>query len=191
MSHLLHGRSARVTTVLVTGIGGGGHGHEIVKALKLTGAYRIVGVDMSTSAFGKEDVDHFEAVPPARDAAYIPSLLTLCEAHGARAVFHGSEPELKVIGESRDTFLANDVIPYVNTQDIIALGMDKVRTFETLSGLGFTVPEFTSIDTVEDIPSDFPLPAVVKPSVGGGGSANTYLVQDIDELNLACQCLIK
>lgn len=180
-----------MTTALVTGIGGGGHGHEIVKALRLAGSYRIIGVDMSAHAFGRDDVDHFTTVPPAGDPDYVPALIALSEQHGVEALFHGSEPELKVIGAEREAFATRGIVPFLNRQDIIDLGLDKARTFERLGELGFTVPYFRSVSSVDDIPDDFPLPAVVKPSVGGGGSSNTYLVQDIDELRLACLCLIK
>src|SRR5687768_13610784 len=54
-------------SVLVTGVGGGGHGHEVAKALKLADRYRIVGLDMSPTSFGLFDLDAAFVVPPASD----------------------------------------------------------------------------------------------------------------------------
>jgi carbamoyl-phosphate synthase large subunit len=47
------------------------------------------------------------------------------------------------------------------------------------------------VHTEKEIPQEFPLPAVIKPAVGGGGSNNTFIVQDKDELEFACLYLVR
>src|SRR5207247_1060260 len=46
---------------------------------------------------------------------------------------------------------------------------------------GFAVPPFRKVRTVTDALDFGHYPAILKPSVGGGGSANVYLVQEPEE----------
>lgn len=179
------------TRVLVTGIGGGGHGHEIVKALRLADRYWIMGVDMVATSFGIGDVDESDSVVPASDPGYIDQLLGLCRQHDIQVVVHGSEPELRAISAHREVFLEAGVLPLVNTPDIIALGSDKRETMRRLDQAGFAHPETVCIDDTTSVPEGFPLPAIVKPAVGGGGSSNTYIVQDAEELGFVCRYLVR
>lgn len=179
------------TNVLVTGVGGGGHGHEIVKALRLADRYHIIGTDMSAASFGFIDVDEAYVIPPASNPTYIDTLLDICRQKEVKVLLHGSEPELKAISRNRRRFQDAGILPLVNTQEIIDLGMDKVATLRFLSDNNFPYPQFVTVKSVEQIPTDFPLPAVVKPAVGGGGSANTFLVQEYDELDFACRYLVR
>lgn len=177
--------------VLVTGVGGGGHGHEIVKSLRLADRYRILGVDMSGSSLGLFDVDEGYTVPPASHPRYVEILLDICHQKQIKALFHGSEPELKIISQHRDQFADVGVFLPINTPQVIALGMDKWATMTFLKEHGFVIPETKLVRSEAEIPIDFPLPAVVKPAVGGGGSNNTFLIQEKDELEFACRNLVR
>jgi carbamoyl-phosphate synthase large subunit len=182
---------ANLIPVLVTGVGGGGHGHEIVKALRLAGRYRLVGVDMNEASVGFVDVDEAYVIPPATDPDYIEILLEICKRKQIKVVFHGSEPELKVISQQRHQFASMGVLVPINTPQVIELGMDKWQTMSFLKGCGFPIPTTKRIMSEEEISLDFPLPAVVKPFIGGGGSNNTFLVQDADEVLFACRFLLR
>lgn len=177
--------------VLVTGVGGGGLGHEIVKALRLAGRYHIVGVDLSNASLGLFDVDEAYTVPPASHQDYLPTLLDVCRRKNIRVLFHGSEPELKVFSKHRDEITGTGLILPINTSFVIDTGMDKWRTMTFLQDHGFAIPLTLLIVSEEEIPGNFPLPAVIKPAVGGGGSNNTYLVQERAELEFACRYLIR
>ena len=171
---------------MVTGIGGGGHGEQILKALRMAPTqYEIVGGDMSPISSGLVTVDHPYVLPPAGDADYIAALLAVCRKHKVRALFHGSEPELRVMSEHRDEINASGIFLPINPRDVIDTCMDKVQTMEMLKALGFSVPAFQRVRNLEDALAFGPLPAVLKPSVGGGGSASTTIVQSKDELRCA------
>lgn len=170
-------------TVLVTGVGGGGHGEQILKALRLSEVdYTIVGTDISPYSKGLYEVDHAEIVPPANDPHYIERLLRICERHKVAAVFHGSEPELKILSRYRDQFIRKGIFLPLNPPQVIDLCMDKVRTFEFLKAEGFPVPAFRKVSAADQFTDFESLPAVLKPSTGGGGSANVFLAQTQDEL---------
>ena len=177
--------------VLITGVGGGGHGHEIVKALRLESRYWLIGVDMAESSLGLFDVDKAYTVPPASDPCYIATLLEICEQWRAKVLIHGSEPELKVISKNRNRLLRAGVLPLINSPEVIDLGMDKWATMTFLKGHGYSFPNSLLVQEEEEIPHKFPLPAVIKPAIGGGGSNNTFVVQDADELEFACRYLVR
>ena len=173
----------QAVTVMVTGVGGGGHGEQIVKALRLAETrYEIVGGDMSPISKGLSEVDHAYLLPPASDPDYLASVLAVCRRHGVRALFHGSEPELKVMSERRDEIRAAGIFLPINPASVIDTCMDKLRTMQVLTAKGFRVPAYREVRSLADALAFEHLPAVIKPSVGGGGSAHTAIVQTRDEL---------
>lgn len=157
-------------TVCVTGVGGGGHGEQIVKALRLADtSYRIVGTDLSEYSSGRALVDEFKVLPPAGAPGYVAALLEVCAACGARAVFHGSEPELKALSENREAFADAGIFAPLNPADKIALCMDKVAMFAFLSERGVRVPWHARVRNEEDALATPRYPLVLKPSKGSGG----------------------
>lgn len=171
-------------TVLVTGVGGGGHGEQILKALRMAKTtYRVVGADMLPYVTKLKEVDEAYVLPAANHPTYLERLLEVCAKHRVAAVFHGSEPELKVMSARRHEFEARGIFLPVNPSSVIDLCMDKVRTSEFLVAHGFDVPAYRRIRTPEDFRSFDVLPAILKPSVGGGGSANIFIAQNRRELN--------
>lgn len=170
-------------TVMVTGIGGGGHGEQILKALRLASRrYHIVGADTSSLCANRGDVDVFECVPPGSSAGYVDRILTLARDHGARVVFHGSEPEMKALASASERFRAAGIYVPVNPPELLAICQDKMRTMRFLEAQGVRVPRSREITSAEDLRDFDALPAVLKPSVGGGGSANTFIAQSRAEL---------
>src|SRR5688500_3951936 len=91
------------TTVLVTGVGGGGHGEQILKALRLAEYdYEIIVADMTAASTGFASARYRYTLPPASDPEYTDALLNICRHHDVVAVCHGSEPELKRMSMDRE-----------------------------------------------------------------------------------------
>jgi len=175
--------SMRKINIMITGVGGGGHGEQILKALRMASTpYEIVGGDMSPLSKGLFEVDHPYLLPPANDPRYVDALLTLCKKHDIKALFHGSEPELKVMSRERKVFKDNGIFLPINPQSVIDICMDKARTMEWLKEHDFTCPQTIAVSSSDHLESITFLPAVIKPSIGGGGSANTYLAQTRGDL---------
>jgi carbamoyl-phosphate synthase large subunit len=169
--------------VLVTGVGGGGHGEQILKALRLSNnAYHIIGGDMSPLSKGLVEVDEGFILPPANDDSYIDVLIRLCKVHNVSALFHGSEPELIVMDMNRDKITNEGIFLPINPSKVIATCMDKYKTFEFLKNNGFDFPKTYKITHINNIKDIDVYPVVLKPSIGGGGSANTMIAQSKDEL---------
>jgi carbamoyl-phosphate synthase large subunit len=171
-------------TVLVTAVGGGGNGEQIVKALRCSSLdYTIIGTDMMAYSKGLYEVDRGYLVPPATAANYIDEIVRICRQHEVVALFYGSEPELKALSAQRDVFADLGVFLPINPAQVVELCMDKVRTSDFLSAEGFTVPRWRKVASLDDLAAVDMLPAVLKPSVGGGGSINLFLAQTRSELD--------
>ncbi|UQZ91311.1 carbamoyl phosphate synthase (plasmid) [Deltaproteobacteria bacterium Smac51] len=169
-------------TVLITGIGGGGHGEQILKALKLSSLdLRLVGTDSNPNSSGFALVEQSHVVPPAADPEYFPAIMELCRRCRARVLLHGSEPELKVLAAHREQIASEGIFLPINPDHVLETCLDKLKTFVFLEKNGFPSPLYRQINSREDI-KNFPVfPAVLKPAVGGGGSAMVGLAQNLEE----------
>lgn len=170
--------------VLVTAIGGGGHGEQILKALRLAGRdrYFIVGADAQAECPQFDLVDEAITLPSAGDPQYIDAVLAVCERFAVRAVFHGCEPELKRMSAERHRFAERGLLLPINPAELISTCMNKEAANGLLQQLGFEPPRYLRARSMQDLARIDWYPVVVKPSVGGGGSANCYLAQDEHEL---------
>lgn len=170
-------------TVLVTGVGGGGFGEQIFKALRLASTeYNIVVGDMAPKAKPFVEADHAYVLPPAGDPVYIETILEICKKHSAVAVFSGSEPELKVMSAGRVELEHQGIFLPINPTSVLNICLDKVKTFDFLTANGFDAPCYRRVSSAEDAQSISKFPVVLKPSVGSGGSANVFLAQTPSEL---------
>ena len=170
--------------VLVTAIGGGGHGDQILKALRLAepGRYRLFGADQNPSCQQRSLVERFVVLPPANAPGYMDALLTVCQHWGVRALFHGCEPELNMFAKHRNTIEAAGIFVPINRTELIERCMDKAATNQRLAELGFPSPRFGRVSDINGLAAIDWFPVVVKPAVGGGGSANVFIAQNPREL---------
>lgn len=179
--------------VVVTGIGGGGNGEQILKALRLADDLnlQIIGTDINEYTAGKRFVDEFVILPSASHPDYGNALAEVIKQYGAKFLFSGSEPELKYISENRDNFAALGVSMYFNTKELIALCMNKYTTYQKLAELGIPQPRFLKINTADDLKKIDFFPVVLKPNTSSGGSNHVYIARDTDEASMLGQYMLK
>lgn len=173
-----------VIRVLVTAIGGGGHGDQILKALRLAppGHYKIFGADANPNCPQASLVEQFVTLPLALDPDYLNVLLRTCKDLGVQALFHGCEPELQLFASNRKVIESAGIFLPINDTALIQLCMDKAKSNARLAALGFRAPNYVNVTSESEINGIDWFPVVVKPAVGGGGSANVYIAQDMREL---------
>jgi len=178
--------------VLIAGVGGGSHGLEILKALRHSEIpYYICGCDMSKYNLGFCKSDTTYTLPPASDPLYIEKILLICKNEKIDILFHGSEPDLKAISENRDILQEQGIFLPINDARIIKLCLNKKETFRYLEKCGITIPKTISIETEDVVNSINFFPSVIKPYLGGGGSNNTFIAQDADELKFFSNYIFK
>jgi carbamoyl-phosphate synthase large subunit len=170
--------------VLITAIGGGGHGDQILKALRVAPAnrYKIYGADANCDCPQASLVDRFVQLPLASDPDYMSKLLGICKELGVKALFHGCEPELLLFAKNRKRIESEGIFLPINDTSLINLCMDKARTNAKLAAMGFSAPNYVAVTNESEFEGIDWFPVVVKPAVGGGGSANVYIAQDMREL---------
>jgi carbamoyl-phosphate synthase large subunit len=176
---------------LVTGVGGGALGEQLLKALRLAKTrYHVVGADITPYSSGLAQVDDAVLLPRATEPDYVATLLRACQEREIEVVLHGSEAELRQISAQRDRFADAGIFVPMNPALVIERCLDKVRTMDTLEAAGFSVPPYRAVRSPADLADFDHLPAVLKPSVGGGGSAHLYLAQDRRELRALADLLL-
>lgn len=173
-----------MTRVLVTAIGGGGHGDQVLKALRIAGVdkYEIYGADANPDCPQSSKVDKFINLPYSNDPNYLDDLLDACKKHNIKALFHGCEPELEVFAENKEKIVSEGIFLPINKPSLIKLCMDKIETNAKLASLGFNSPNYLRVTSVEELEKVDWFPVVVKPSKGSGGSANVFIAQNKREL---------
>jgi carbamoyl-phosphate synthase large subunit len=97
-------------------------------------------------------------------------------------VFPGSEPELKAMSANRERIESQGIFLPINPAHVIELCMDKIKCLEFLKEQGFQIPKFRKVRSLDNLLGFEAFPAVLKPSVGAGGSANIFLGQTEEEL---------
>jgi carbamoyl-phosphate synthase large subunit len=178
--------------VLVTGVGGGGNGEQILKALRMAeNKYEIIGCDISRYSKGLKFVDIPYVVPMANDLTYLGTILEICRKHGVKALIPGSEPELLFLSRNREKILEEKIFLPINPEPVIETCMNKSKTFEFFEKNKFLFPKTKLLKTLDDARAWNIFPAILKPSVGSGGSAHTYITQNQDELAMLSKYMLE
>ena len=170
--------------ILVTAIGGGGQGDQILKALRLAREkrYKIFWTDANGDCPQSKFVEEFVRLPFASDKEYLPRLLDTCRQLKVDALFHGSEQELRVFANNREAIEREGIFLPINSTSLIEKCMDKEQSSLMLRETGHNVPKFKVIKSNEDIDTVDFFPVIVKPRTGGRGSSNVFIAQDVDQL---------
>lgn len=177
--------------VLVTGVGGGGVGEQLIKALGMsTLPVRVIGTDLDVEVARHSGADACHSLPRANDPAYIEKLLGVCRRESIDVLLPGSEPELKVIAANADGLRTNVTMVAVNDANVITTCSDKFETTRFLVENGFSCPKSWLVRELTELDDIILFPLIIKPVVGGG-SQNVYLIQNDDELRMIVAFLLR
>lgn len=174
----------RPIRVLIAGIAGASLGTEIAKALRLAGGYSIFGCDISPLAYGHYDRTFDQTTVIALDR-YVQNLCSLCVDWKIDCVVPGSDGSTVLIGQQLSVLTSRGIKVALNAQNLIARMSDKGECFRTLTELGIRVP-VTRVVLDRDELRDFPMPCIVKPATGTGGSVSVFYASDHREADLYC-----
>jgi carbamoyl-phosphate synthase large subunit len=174
--------------VLVAGIAGASLGTEIAKALRAADGYHLIGCDISPLAFGHY-ARLFDRTVLVSAERYVDELLALCCEEGIDVVVPGGEQPTTLIAAASDRFRSAGIRLAMNAPDVVARLADKASCFAELARLGFAIPRTVPIVRGADWP-DIPLPCVIKPSTGSGGSAFVFFARDAGEAQLYATYLL-
>jgi len=177
--------------VLITGVGGGGTGMELIKAFKKSShKYKIVATDMWENSYGLSETPYRYVIPKASSPKYLESLLKICKKEKVQAIVTGSEPELEKVSKNAKLFEELGVKVLLNPWNVIKKCSDKFSLMNFLSSKGILCPSYFLYENEKDIKKIQSYPVIIKPK-SGSGSQNVYLAQDTEEATFFSKYLKK
>jgi carbamoyl-phosphate synthase large subunit len=167
--------------VLVTGVGGGSLGRELIKTLQHAKTnYRIIATDMARLRTGLFETSSSYITPKAGSEFYIPTILKICKKENVKVIIPGSESEIKEIVKNKQKFEDEEIEILANSLDIIQKCSDKFEMVELLEKKGFVCPKTLLCQDVLELENIEKFPVIVKPR-SGSGSQNVFLAHDLEE----------
>lgn len=168
--------------VLVTGTGQLGVGEGVVQCLNLAPGqpYSVIAANADVNAVSLFTSDSAILLPPATDDDYLVHVLRACKVRDVRFLIPGSEPELKVLAGRDEEFESIGCTLLANPAEVVAIGDDKLATYDFLSRHGIPTPR-SSREVTSSAARELGWPVVLKP-YSGGGSKNVHVAQSPEEL---------
>jgi carbamoyl-phosphate synthase large subunit len=173
--------------ILIAGIAGASLGTEIAKCLRHAGGYEIVGCDIAPLAFGHYD-SNFDRTFLVDRARYIDDLLALCERERIDCIIPGGDQPAVIISRSEGRFAEIGTRICHNNAALVERLSHKGDCFEILAQAGITTPTTATVTTSDDL-RRVPLPCVIKPATGSGGSSFVFFARSYTEADLYCAYL--
>jgi carbamoyl-phosphate synthase large subunit len=185
-----------MTTVLVTGVGGG-VGQSIIKSLE-NSPYEVIGADGEVLGTGLYAVGTGYLIPYASSKEYADRLLDICQREKCQVLFPGLDAELPVLARIRAEMRAKGIMVIVSDPEVITIADDKLETARFLAAHNFPAPKTAPLDEVLSSGLEsVHFPAVLKPRRGGARSkgvchvANkmvlSHLLERLDTTNYIVQ----
>lgn len=177
--------------VLITGVGFGSLGREIIKAFQLAeNKYRIITTDISPTSSGLYQTKSRYVIPRATSQKYLKSIMKICKKEKIKIIVPGSEPETEKMAKNIHFFKKEGIEVLVNPWELIKKCSDKFYLNEFLKNNGFSVPNSFIYKKESDLSKIKKFPIVIKPRQGAG-SRNVFLAQDMEEARFFSKYLKK
>ena len=169
--------------ILVTGVGGGAVGHQVLHALQLFGdRYRVTVVDADAYSFGLYTEASRFLVPPAASPEYIPAMRVLAAREGIQVVIPGTEIELKVLAAHKAEIEAEGCLLLVNPSPVVELCQNKFLLARWLEEHGFDTPDTADGHHWRELAARRGYPLIAKPCSGSSGSRNVSILVSEEEV---------
>lgn len=175
------------TRILIAGIAGASLGTEIAKCLRHAGGYEIIGCDISPIAYGHYN-SNFDSTFLVNREQYIDDLLTLCQGKRIECIIPGGDEPAVLISRNEKRFAEIGIRVCHNNAVLVDRLSHKGRCFEILSAIDVATPLTATVSNSDDL-YRIPLPCIVKPATGSGGSSFVFFARNYVEAELYCAYL--
>ena len=165
--------------VLVTSVGGN-IGQGVIKSLRAgSRKYYIVGIDKEPLSAGFCFSDISYTVPRVTDPAFAGQLLRIIQKEKIEAVYVCSPQELEFYSSQKVSLESEgDTLVFVNPEEVVRIGQDKLLTVDFLRECGFPYLESAAVADREGVSAliqKIGFPLLVKPRKGYT-SRNVFVV---------------
>ena len=168
--------------VMIAGIAGASLGTELFKCLALAKRYEIFGCDISPYAYGHYQKG-FKKTFVVSEENYVDSVVSVCKKNAIDFLVPGGEQPMVLLGRDEHLLRENGIRFVGNSADIIQNYSDKKTTFHQLHTMGFKIPK-TLFGSGLTKSTEVPLPCIIKPETGSGGSNFVFLASTTEEVKL-------
>lgn len=159
--------------VMIAGIAGASLGTELLKCLLMAERYVVFGCDISPLACGHYGGGFAKTFVVDR-TRYIDSVLEACREAEVQFVIPGGEQPLQLLLAAEDRLVGEGLVLVGNNAAVVNAFSDKEKSFEALRRLGIALPQTVGVTRREDL-AEMPLPCVIKPATGSGGSSFAFM----------------
>ena len=104
---------------------------------ELAGRGKVYATDCSELAPAVYEADEAILVPRMTEPGYLETILDICREKEITGVFSLIDPELTLLAEHREEFLAVGTTPIISSPEAVALSFDKYQMYLKLTELGF------------------------------------------------------
>ena len=156
---------------------------------ELAGRGKVYATDCSELAPAVYEADEAILVPRMTDPGYLETILDICREKKITGVFSLIDPELTLLAEHREEFLAVGTTPIISSPEAVALSFDKYQMYLKLTELGFPAARcFMDPAAFEKAVEDGEMhyPVFIKPA-RGSASININKVSCREEAELLCR----
>lgn len=164
--------------------------NKVVQYFKkeLEGKGKVYATDCSTLAPALYEADEAILVPRIDAPDYLEKVLGICKEKQISGVFSLIDPELTLLAEHKEEFLAVGTTPIISPADAVAISFDKYEMYKKLTELG--IPTGRCFMDPADFDAaveagEISYPVFVKPAKGSA-SININKVTCREEVELLC-----
>ena len=156
---------------------------------ELAGRGKVYATDCSSLAPALYEADEAILVPRITEPGYLDRILSICREKQITGVLSLIDPELTLLAEHRDDFLAVGTTPIISGPEAVAISFDKYRMYQWLTGLG--IPTGRCFMDTEEFEAavergEMHYPVFVKPA-RGSASIHISRADSREEVELLCR----
>ena len=152
----------------------------------LRGRGQVLAADSCADAPALKQADISFVIPSIDHAAYIETVLAICQQHRVLLLISLNDLELQVLAKHIARFLEVGTIPVISCSEVVGACFDKWRTFNFLKASDLETPDtYLSLsDALQSVArGEISFPLVVKPRWGTASIGIEYS-DDAEELDL-------
>ena len=153
---------------------------------ELAGKGKVIATDCSELAPAIYEADEYVIVPRIDADGYLDCILDICKEKQITGVLSLIDPELSLLAENKERFLAVGTTPIVPAYDAVETCFDKFQMYQLLQKNGYqTAKSYIDKESFyEDVAAGkIQYPVFVKP-VKGSASINISKVQSQKEIDV-------